>query len=737
VRRCWFIATLVILSTLPVSSQAKRAITEKDLFRFQWIGDPQVSPNGSQVVFVRVNVNDKKDGYETSLWAVATDGSSAPRRLTNGKHDSDPRWSPDGKWIVFVRGSGEPPKEGKPPASQLALLSLSGGEAWTFTDMPRGVGEPVWSPDGKRIAFLCDANPDDLAKKKQNDAGGEPEHESDVKVITRAVYRFNGAGYLDPKHHRHIWVVDVPSASDAKNTPKQLTTGEFDEQEPSFLPDGSRIIFHADRVIEPYYELPQSDILSVSPNGGDVQLISKVKLGGLLGGISDMALSPDGKRVAFIGSVESPVRSYAEPDLWTLELTPGAVAKNLTADYDFDMNSGVGGDNRAPRGAGGLTPVWSKDGSHLLDVVAKNGRAIMVRIDANTGAIGEISHGDQAVEQFTATSDGKVLVMNISTPTMIDDLFVLNQDGSQRQITNLNGPLFAELNLTAPEELWYTSFDGKKIQAWIQKPPNFDPTRKYPLILNIHGGPHSAYGWVFDHEFQWMAAKGYVVLYPNPRGSTSYGQDFGNIIQYKYPGDDYKDLMVGVDELVKKGYIDQQKLGVTGGSGGGVLTDWTVGHTHRFAAAVAQRDIADWVSWWYTADFTLFQANWFKAPPFDDFQDYVNRSPITYIKNVDTPMMFILGDADYRTPPTSGGEQMFRALKFMHKPTVMVRFPGESHELSRSGQPWHRIERLENLVGWFDQYLMGISNPAYQMLSDETSVQPAAQKPPQERPQNW
>ena len=736
-RRCWFIATLVILSTLPVSSQAKRAITEKDLFRFQWIGDPQVSPNGSQVVFVMVNVNDKKDGYETSLWAVATDGSSAPRRLTNGKHDSDPRWSPDGKWIVFVRGSGEPPKEGKPPASQLALLSLSGGEAWTFTDMPRGVGEPVWSPDGKRIAFLCDANPDDLAKKKQNDAGGEPEHESDVKVITRAVYRFNGAGYLDPKHHRHIWVVDVPSASDAKNTPKQLTTGEFDEQEPSFLPDGSRIIFHADRVIEPYYELPQSDILSVSPNGGDVQLISKVKLGGLLGGISDMALSPDGKRVAFIGSVESPVRSYAEPDLWTLELTPGAVAKNLTADYDFDMNSGVGGDNRAPRGAGGLTPVWSKDGSHLLDVVAKNGRAIMVRIDANTGAIGEISHGDQAVEQFTATSDGKVLVMNISTPTMIDELFVLNQDGSQRQITNLNGPLFAELNLTAPEELWYTSFDGKKIQAWIQKPPNFDPTRKYPLILNIHGGPHSAYGWVFDHEFQWMAAKGYVVLYPNPRGSTSYGQDFGNIIQYKYPGDDYKDLMVGVDELVKKGYIDQQKLGVTGGSGGGVLTDWTVGHTHRFAAAVAQRDIADWVSWWYTADFTLFQANWFKASPFDDFQDYVNRSPITYIKNVDTPMMFILGDADYRTPPTSGGEQMFRALKFMHKPTVMVRFPGESHELSRSGQPWHRIERLENLVGWFDQYLMGISNPAYQMLSDETSVQPAAQKPPQERPQNW
>ncbi len=731
-RRCC-VVLLVVVCGVSALAQTKRSITDKDLFRFQWIGDSQTSPDGSRVAFVRVTVNEKKDNYDTSLWMVSTTGSDSPVRLTNGKHDVEPRWSPDGKWIVFVRGAE--PKDGKPQPAQLALLSLAGGEAWIITDLARSAGDPVWSPDGKRIMFLCDANAEDLAKKQKS--AGEAEHESDVKVITRAVYRFNGQGYLDPKHHRHIWIIDVPTASDAKSAPKQITQGEFTEDEPTFTPDGSRIIFHSNHAIEPYYELTTSEIMSVASTGGTVESLAKVKLGGLLGGIGGMTLSPDGKRVAFVGAVQEPVRSYAEPDLWVLDLQRGAIPKNLTTSYDYDVNSGVGGDNAAPRGSGRLAPVWSKDGTHLMDVVAKQGRAVLVNFDVGPyGAVDqltatprELSRGDQAVEDFSTSEDGSIVVVNVSTPTMLDELFVLSSDGSQKQITNLNGPLFSELNLTQPEEMWYSSFDGKKIQAWIQKPPDFDPSKKYPLILDIHGGPHTAYGWVFDHEFQWMAAKGYVVLYPNPRGSTSYGQEFGNIIQYKYPGDDYKDLMVGVDEVLKRGYVDAAKLGVTGGSGGGLLTDWTVGQTHRFHAAVAQRDISDWASWWYTADFTLFQPNWFKAPPFDDPQDYIKRSPITYIKNVDTPMMFILGDVDWRTPPGSGGEQMFRALKFMHKPTVMVHFPGESHELSRSGQPWHRVERLDYILAWFDKWLMGIPNPELNMPSEETaptSTKPAA-----------
>ena len=290
---------------------------------------------------------------------------------------------------------------------------------------------------------------------------------------------------------------------------------------------------------------------------------------------------------------------------------------------------------------------------------------------------------------------------------------LISSDGKQTRITDFNHKLWSQLNITMPEEINYKSFDGKNIQGWIQKPPDFDSKKQYPLILDIHGGPHAAYGWVFDHEFQWMAAKGYVVFYPNPRGSTSYGQEFGNIIQYHYPGDDYKDLMAGVDEILKRGYIDPRKLGVTGGSGGGVLTNWTITHTDRFAAAVSQRDISNWASWWYTADFTLFQPNWFKAPPFDDPEDYKNRSAITFVKNIHTPVLFVLGEADYRTPQDSGGEQLFRALKYMKRPTAMVVFPRETHELSRSGEPWHRIERLDHIVGWFDKWLMGVPHPEY------------------------
>ncbi|HSP62719.1 MAG TPA: S9 family peptidase, partial [Pyrinomonadaceae bacterium] len=630
------------------------------------------------------------------------------------------RWSPDGKYLCFVR---VPEKDGRPDLPQLFMLAMAGGDSFQFTTIARGAGGPQWSPDGKMIAFVNGANPEDLAKQaaalkpaaapspSPSEAKKEEPHESDIRVITRAVYRANGAGYLDTKHPQHLWVINAPRSGDDKVTPRQLTSGRYDDANVTWAKDSSQIYFDSNHSDEPYYELPRTDVYSVSVTGG-----APVKLTSFDMGTGAFSVSPDGKRFGFYAAVNKPVQSYTEPDLWVMDITPNAQPRNLTRDFDYDLGSGVGGDNTAPRGGGGAPPVWSSDGKSIIALYGKEGRANLGAFDATTGKETDVTSGKQAVVSYRATPDASKFALIISTPTRIGEVFWLEGAGAQpKQLTHLNDELFSKLNLTEPEEIWYQSVDGKRIHAWIQKPPDFDPNKKYPLILNIHGGPHTAYGFVFDHEFQWMAAKGYVVLYPNPRGSTTYGQDFGNIIQYHYPGDDYKDLMAGVDEVIKRGYIDEKKLGVTGGSGGGLLTNWTIGQTTRFAAAVSQRDIASWADWWYSADFTLFQPSWFKAPPFDDPEDYKARSPITYIKNVTTPLMLILGEADYRTPTGAGGEEMFRALKYRKIPTVMVRFPNESHELSRSGQPWHRIERLEHIVGWFDHWLMGIAKPEYEV----------------------
>ncbi len=738
---------IVFALGMGIALAEKRNVTEKDLWDFVWIGDLQVSPDGSRVVFVRVTVNEKKEGYNTSIWSVPVTGDGAPYQLTKGDHDTTPRWSPDGKFLLFLRTTE---KDGKPQPPQLAILPMAGGDSFVFTDLPKGAANPVWAPDGKSVAFTTETNAEDLAKqekKKREESASAPrlrggatadkatptpadrgaaakdEHESDVRVITRAVYRQDNEGYSDPKHPTHIWIVTTPHGADEKVKPRQLTTGRFDEENATWSKDGAQIYFTSSRIDEPYYELPRTDLYSVAVAGGKPVTITTIDLNTQFGpGGGALSLSPDGKQVAFLAATNQPVNSYTEPDLWVLDLSPNAKPRNLTADFDFDIDGFIIGDSASPRAGGLNKPIWTADGKGLIEVFSKEGKRNLALFDVATGGATDVTSGNQGVMAFRTTPDGSKLIYSISTPTRVNDIFVLDRatpGASPKQLTHVNDELFSKLNLTEPEEIWCDSFDGKRIQAWLQKPPDFDAHKKYPLILNIHGGPHVAYGFIFDHEFQWMAAKGYVVLYPNPRGSTSYGQEFGNIIQYRYPGDDYKDLMAGVDAAIKRGYVDEKKLGVTGGSGGGLLTNWVVGQTGRFAAAVAQRDIASWENWWYTGDFTLFQPNWFRAPPFEDPDEYRVRSPISYIANVKTPMMFILGEADYRTPPGAGGEQMFRALKFRKIPTVMVRFPNESHELSRSGQPWHRVERLQHIVGWFDHWLMGISKPEYEVAPEE------------------
>jgi dipeptidyl aminopeptidase/acylaminoacyl peptidase len=714
--RWYAIALPFVFAAAPRSgaAQGRRPITETDLFKFVWAADPQISPNGSQVAYVLVKVNEDKDRYETQIYVVPSDASAPPRPLTSGRNDGSPRWSPSGREIAFVRTPE--PVDGKSKPPQIYLIPMDGGEARALTEAPKGASSPAWSPDGRTIAFT--SIPDTSAQAKADSAkksadSTQKKHVTDVRVITRAQYRWNGGGYTDPTAHSHIWTVPaVIGATGALPTFRQITFGNFDESEPVWSPDGSRLYFTSNRRLEPYYDETGAELYSVPANGG-----AMVKVAGLDGFIGTIAPSPDGKRIAFTGIQNAkPLRFYNQADLFVVDATPGSQPRNLTTSYDYDVEGGLTADQHPPRAGAGGGIVWSRDGRSVVVVTTENGRANLKRFSTSDGKVDSVTTGDHDVVDYSGTADGSRIVTLISTPTNIGDLYVVDAGTARlapRQITHVNDGLFSTLDLSAPEEFWYKSFDGRPIQGWILKPPRFDASKKYPLILEIHGGPNAAYGQTFTHEFDWMAAKGYVVLYTNPRGSTSYGQDFGNIIQFHYPGDDYKDLMAGVDEVLKRGYVDSTRMGVTGGSGGGVLTNWIVTHTHRFAAAASQRSIADWSGFWYSADFTLFNPTWFSGAPWENPKQFTELSPITYIANVTTPLMLIEGEADMRTPPALGGEQMFRALKYLHKPTVMVRFPDETHELSRSGKPWHRVERLRHIVGWFDKYLQKVPTTVY------------------------
>jgi len=705
-RRAVCVAALLV-AIAGAAPAALRPIAETDILAFNWASDPQMSPDGSRVVYVLVTVNEEKDRYETALWMVPADGSDEPRQFTSGPFDSGPRWSPDGKRIVFARTRDVAEKEERKPAQLYVIDARGGGEAVAVTSLERGASSPRWSPDGSAIAFTSTWIPDDTLK------GDKKRKKSDVRVVTRAAYRTNSGGDTDFQRRDHLWVVDIPQGGlEDIAAPRQITSGPFEEDGAAWAPDGTRLYFLSTRVLEPYYQRPDADIYSVPASGGAIEVAASID-----GPIEAFAVSPNGKQIAFVGFVNptSPM-SYNQPDLFVADLGAGTAPRLLTGDYDFDILDGIGADQHPPRAPASAGILWSRDGSSVLLRSAEQGRSNLVRVRVGNGKLEPFTQGDQEAVAYTASADGARVAILISSATNIGDIFVADAKksrASQKQITRVNDALFSQLDIPAPEEFWYDAFDGKRLHGWILKPPGFDASKKYPLILHIHGGPHTAYGYAFTHEFLWMAAKGYVVVYTNPRGSSSYGREFGDGIQYAFPGPDYEDLMGGVDAVVKRGYIDEARMGVTGGSGGGILTNWIITKTNRFKAAVSLRSIADWSSFWYVCDFTLFQPYWFRGAPWETPEEFTSRSPIMFADKIETPLMLIDGDADLRTPAAAGGEQMFRALKYLKKPTVMVRFPGETHELSRSGKPGHRVERLRHILGWFDKYLMGTETTVY------------------------
>jgi dipeptidyl aminopeptidase/acylaminoacyl peptidase len=680
----------------PDASAAARPVRDDDLLRFTWVADPRMSPDGRRVAFTRVWVDAAADEYRTAL--SLADASSEVRPLTFGPKDAQPRWSPDGAWLAFVRSPG-----GKEPA-QLHVLPLEGGEARMACKLAKGASEPAWSPDGRRIAFLSGTNPalDEPEKEK-------PKHEPG-RIVTRPVFRENDDGFLDFDHLSQVWVVEVESGA-----ARPLTSGPFAAGPPRWSADGSRILFVSDRRPEPWFGLEASVLYAVAPVREAPAVTSDLEVIADFGGpVAAFAVDPDGRR-AMLG-----FRNAAEPRTYTLPrlLVAGSggspsQARDVAPACPDEFGGAINSDQHPPRGGGASPLAFADGGRSVCCALARHGGAALARVDLESGAITRLTPADRDLIAGTASADGRYWALTIGTPERPGDLYRLDAErGALTRLWAPNEEVCSGLALGAVEEFWYPSFDGTKIQAWLVKPPDFDPAKQYPLVLQIHGGPHTAYGGGFFHEFHHLAGAGYLVLYTNPRGSTTYGDDFANCIQYRFPGDDARDLLAGVDAVIARGFVDTARLGVTGGSGGGLLTNWLVTQTGRFAAAVTQRCVADWASMYYSSDFAMFTPFWFRKPPFEDPGEYLERSPVALADRITTPLMIIHSEEDWRTP-IGQGEAMFRALKQQKKPVVMVRFPGESHELSRSGVPSRRVENQRHIRAWFDRWLMGKPAPEY------------------------
>jgi len=644
--------------------QAHRLLTVETFFDMESVGSPNISPDGKNILFTRTWADRMNDQQVSNLWLADVEGKRI-RLLTSGNwRDTAPVWSPDGKRLAFLSD-----RDG---TTQLYVMWLDTREVAQLTHLERAPSGLAWSPDGKKIAFtafLPDENPIlqvKLPKKPEGAKWAAP-----AILIDRLSWRNDGRGPL-PKGYSHIFVLEA----ELGGTPRQVTSGDYSHSEPEWSVDGQKLFFSAIRKPEAEYEFRNSEIYSL-----DLATLEVKALTDRRGPDTNPVASPDSRWIAYSGYDDKSFTSHLS-SLYVMD--PAGGQKRLWAGNlpDSPANLAWSADSR------GLYYTVNDRGQSNLNYVPLLGAGR--KITSGVHVLGGVTlslTGQAAAIQSDFHHPGRLVTFNLQRP---DDL---------RRLVDVNADVLDGLQLGEVEELWFKAPDGLDIQGWLIKPAEFDPAKKYPLVLWIHGGPWSMYSVAFNWGWQNFAADGYGVLFLNPRGSTGYGQDFVNGIQYSYPGRDYDDLMAGVDAALAKGFIDPQNLFVCGGSGGGVLTAWIVGHTDRFRAAVSMRPVIDWMSFCGTTD----GADWykqFKSYPWEDPLEYALRSPLHYVAKVKTPTMVMTGEAVLRTP-MGQSEEYYRALKMLKKETLLVRMPEEYHGWRR---PSHQLLQQLYLQAWFEKY---------------------------------
>jgi len=686
-------AALIVVPAVAADS-ARRGVTAEDYFAFESISDAHISPDGKQAAYVLTTVDRQKNRRDSSIWLVAIDGRSAPRRLTaEGASSTSPRWSPDGSKLAFlsVRAAGSATDQAaEAPRPQICILRMEGGEAQALTHLKSGAGAFQWSPDGKRFVTVSRTGPSDNVAPAAR--------KSDVRHYSHISYKFNDTGWFDDKRG-HLWVVDAASGAAT-----QLTSGDdWNDADPQWSPDSTRVAFVSDRTGREYDGGYNTDVWVIAAGGGPLVKISDHDFED-----AQPRWSPDGTQIAFAGQTER--RQF--PKLYIASKLVATTLAATTLDATTLDATAAGGAKSALAVEGlDLIPTalhWGPGAHELRFEALVKGETHIFRADLNTHRVAPVTSGERAVRGFDINEKAGVMTYTANTFQRLDDLYAAALDGSgERQLTHLNTALWAGLDLASVERMPYKSVDGWNIDGFLVKPVGWQPGKKYPMVLSIHGGPAGQYGVDWYHEFQVYAGKGWAVFFCNPRGSTGYGQEFERGIVNNWGGMDYQDVMKGVDAALKQNpWIDADRLGVTGGSYGGFLTNWIVGHTTRFKAAVTLRGISNFISDDGTRDGAYGHADDFKGFLFDDFDQYWDASPLKYARNVKTPILVLHSDNDYRVP-LEQGEQWFRALKHYGVNAELVIFPRENHNLTRTGEPKHLVESLNWQCYWFDRFLNG------------------------------
>lgn len=670
----YLFAGLTAFASLSTAAWAEdiNPLAYDDVFALEIAADPQVHSDGQSVVFVRRSMDRQTDRTIGRLWQVNTDGSDL-RPLTEGDgNESSPRWAPEYDRLAFVSNASG--------SNQIHIRWQDTGHSARISNLEQSPSNLSWSPDGEWLAFtMFEPKPRQAPVQLPGKPPGAEWADAPI-YIDSVQYRRDGAGYL-PDGHSHVYIMPVEGG-----TPRQLTRGEFSVGgELSWAPDGSALYFSANMSDNPIENPINSGIYELSIEDGEL-----TKLTDRDGPDASPKVSPNGRHIAFLGYDDRKLAHQANR-LYVMDID-GSNVRNLTEDLDRAVD-----DFAWTADGRGLYFSYDNEGQGYLALQSLRGVS-----ETLTGKLGGLSYSRPYTGgQFSVADNGDVVFTQLASDRPAE-LAVLR--GSQaRQITNINRDFLAKRTLGEVEEFWYdSSVDDERIQGWIIYPPGFDESKQYPMILEIHGGPHTAYGPVFAMELQLMAAQGYVVLYTNPRGSTSYGEDFANLIHHNYPSHDYNDLMDGVDAVLERGFINEDELFIMGGSGGGVLTSWSIAQTDRFAAAAVVNPVINWFSFVLTADmYPYFSQYWFPGLPWDHLEHYMQYSPISHVGEVETPVLLFTGDADHRTP-ISETEQYYQALQLRGIETAMVRVPGASHALH--ARPSNLMAKPAYAIYWFERF---------------------------------